>query len=95
MAAEPSAHERVTAKATPAAAMACTKADSRVAAERGGWWGKERHEAAGVGPRSGGGGGCVSSKDLRRRKSIPKEIPPRAQEEMLDVTPPGEEQGWL
>lgn len=35
MAAEPSAHERVTAKATPAEAMACTKADSRVAVERG------------------------------------------------------------
>jgi hypothetical protein len=31
----PSAQERVTAKATPAEAMACTKADSRVAAE--GW----------------------------------------------------------
>lgn len=28
----PSAQERVTAKATPAEAMACTKADSRVAA---------------------------------------------------------------
>lgn len=27
----PSAQERVTAKATPAEAMACTKADSRVA----------------------------------------------------------------
>lgn len=35
MAAEPSAHERVTAKATPAEAIACTKADSRVAEERG------------------------------------------------------------
>ena len=34
MAAEPSAQERVTAKATPAEAMACTKADSRVAAKR-------------------------------------------------------------
>lgn len=35
MAAEPSAHERVTAKATPAEAMAWTKADSRVAAKEG------------------------------------------------------------
>lgn len=41
------------------------------------------------------GEGCVSPKDLRRRESVPKEIPPRAQEEVLDVTPPGEEQGWL
>lgn len=32
----PSAQERVTAKATPAEAMACTKADSRVAAEGSG-----------------------------------------------------------
>lgn len=31
----PSAQERVTAKATPAEAMACTKADSRVAAGSG------------------------------------------------------------
>lgn len=30
----PSAQERVTAKATPAEAMACTKADSRVAVGR-------------------------------------------------------------
>lgn len=42
MAAEPSAHERVTAKATPAEAMACTKADSRVAVERGDWVGRTR-----------------------------------------------------
>lgn len=35
MAADPSAQERVTAKATPAEAMAWTKADSRVAAEEG------------------------------------------------------------
>lgn len=35
MAADPSAQDRVTAKATPAEAMAWTKADSRVAAEEG------------------------------------------------------------
>lgn len=47
MAAEPSAQERVTAKATPAEAMAWTKADSRVAAEEGdeGYGGQVRRAA--------------------------------------------------
>lgn len=38
----PSAQERVTAKATPAEAMACTKADSRVAAGGVGEGGREK-----------------------------------------------------
>ena len=48
MAAEPSAQERVTAKATPAEAMACTKADSRVAAERDDLLGRTRHGWVGL-----------------------------------------------
>ena len=63
MVAEPSAQERVTAKATPAEAMACTKADSRVAVERGNrvgrtWqgWGGEAEPWASL-PLSGQGSG--------------------------------------
>ena len=48
MAAEPSAQERVTAKATPAEAMACTKADSRVAAERDDLLGRTRQGWVGL-----------------------------------------------
>lgn len=63
MVAEPSAQERVTAKATPAEAMACTKADSRVAVERAErvWVGLHRY-AEGErrrGSRNSGRGGCV------------------------------------
>lgn len=90
MVAEPSAQERVTAKATPAAAMACTKADSRVAVERGTRW-AEPPWAAGRGGKAGGEG-CMSPEALRRRESFPKE---GAQEARLDFTCRWEAQGPL
>lgn len=98
MAAEPSAQERVTAKATPAAAMACTKADSRVAVERGRPWARGGLGRRGPGLCVGQGWGerdACPQRTKGRGREFPNEIPQRAQEEMLDVNRHGEAQGRL
>lgn len=77
MVAEPSAQERVTAKATPAAAMACTKADSRVAVERGTRW-AEPPWAAGRGGKAGGRGMHVPG-GSKEEGELPQRRGPRSQ----------------
>lgn len=86
MAAEPSAQERVTAKATPAEAMACTKADSRVAVERG-------VRRAGRRGRAGLWGEVLVPRGPKEEGELPQKKPTKdqgTQEVMLNSTGCGE-----